>query len=82
MLIDSISILINLEHKPIGLGRRTPNATNGELEKAMAAFERYGLSTKRFVPVEHPSHCVYRFQDTCLTRDWMEMILILAKFLP
>ena len=51
---------------------------NGELEKAMAAFERYGLSTKRFVPVEHPSHCVYRFQDTCLTRDWMEMILILA----
>ena len=44
----------------------------------MDAFKRYGISTEKFTTIDHPSHCVYRFQDTCLTRDWMEMILILA----
>jgi len=36
----------------------------------MDAFKRYGISTARFTTIEHPSHCVYRFQDTCLTRDY------------
>ena len=56
---------------------RTPNPEKEQLEKAMAAFKRFGISTERFTPIEHPSHCVYRFQDTCLTREALEMISII-----
>ena len=47
---------------------RAPNPPSRHIETAMEVYKRYGISTADFIDVEHPSDCVYRFQDSCLTR--------------
>ena len=39
------------------------------METAVKVYKKFGISTENFMEVKHPSDCVYRLEDSCVTRD-------------
>ena len=48
---------------------RDKNPPSEYLEAAMEVYKKFGISTKNFMEVKQPSDCVYRLEESCVTRD-------------
>ena len=67
--------LLNLKMEGGWVFTRTPNPPREHLETALEVYRRFGISTANFMEVKHSNSCVYRLQDSCLTREGYYMIV-------